>query len=115
MSTETVEKACSDFNALLKEGVIKANLFHVEDTETFTIVDSWIQKEFDVTVDATGEPIKAGTWVAKLKYNDESLWELKKMGKLGGVSIGAWGEINSETGEITGLVFEEPEDNEGDE
>lgn len=114
MSKETIEKACTTFNTLLASGDIKANLFHVEDTDAFSIVDSWIQKEFDVTVDETGEPIKAGTWVAKLQYHNVDVWELKKANVLGGVSIGAWGNIDEETGEITNLVFEEPEE-EGDE
>ena len=105
MSKATLEKGCEDFNKYLQEGVVKSNLFHLQDTEAFTIVDTFIQKEFDVVVEATGEPIKAGTWVAKLKYNDESLWQLKKSGVIGGVSIGCKGVVNEETGEITDLDF----------
>lgn len=105
MSKETLEKGCEDFNKYLKEGVVKSNLFHLQDTESFTIMDTWIQKEFDVTVDGTDQPIKAGTWVAKLQYNDESLWQLKKAGVVGGVSIGCKGNVNEETGEITNLDF----------
>ena len=91
MSKATLEQACNDFNEHLKEGVVKANLFHMQDTETFTIVDTWVQKEFDVRVEGTDQPIKAGTWVAKLQYNDADVWELKKAGVLGGVSIGCVG------------------------
>ena len=107
MTVETLEKGCEDFNKHLKEGIVKANLFHISDTETFTIEDTFIQKELDVVVADTNEPIKAGTWIAKLKYNDPDLWELKKAGVIGGVSIGCKGLVNEETGEITDLSFGE--------
>lgn len=107
MSRDTVEKACENFNKNLETGVVKSNLFHVLDTENFSVVDTWIQKEFDVTVDGTNQPIKAGTWVAKLQFHDKDLWELKKAGVLGGVSIGAKGVLDEETGELTNITFDE--------
>lgn len=107
MSAATLEKACKDFNKSLASGEVEANLFHASPTDLFTIEDTWIQKEFDVTVSGTDQPIKAGTWVAKLKYHSEDLWELKKKGVLGGVSVGAKGLLNEETGELTDLRFDE--------
>lgn len=106
MTDKTIEKACENFNKNLEAGVVKANLFHLKETEAFTIEKSWIQKELDVQVVQTGELIKAGTWVAKIKYNDEDLWQLKKSGVVSGVSIGAKGRINQETGEITNVTFD---------
>lgn len=105
MSDKTIEKACDNFNKNLESGVVKANLFHLQETESFTIEKSWVQKELDVKVVQTDELIKAGTWVAKIKYNDEALWNLKKAGIVGGVSIGAKGVINPDTGEITNVTF----------
>lgn len=107
MSKDTLEKGCSEFNKNLKEGIVKSNLFHLEDTDMFTVEDTWIHKEFDVSVDATGEKIKAGTWISKIQYHDENLWKLKKANVIGGVSIGAKGFLNEETGEITNLKFDE--------
>lgn len=107
MSKETLEKACEDFNENLAKGIVKSNLFHIADTDTFTVEDTWIHKELDVTVDGTNQPIKAGTWIAKVKYHDVDLWELKKAGVIGGVSIGGKGYVNEETGEITDLTFGE--------
>ena len=107
MSEKTIQKACENFNKNLKAGIVRPNLFHIKDTDLFTIEDTWIQKELDVVVEATGEIIKAGTWVAKVKYNDPVLWELKKSGVIGGVSIGGRGVINPETGEITNVTFDE--------
>ena len=106
MSDKTIEKAATNFNKNLEAGVVKANLFHLKETEAFTIEATWIQKELDVQVVQTGEIIKAGTWVAKIKYNDETLWSLKKSGVVSGVSIGAKGKINQETGEITNVTFD---------
>lgn len=106
MSDTTLRKACENFNKNLEKGVVKPNLFHMENTQAFTIEESWIQKEFDVVVEATGEKIKAGSWIVKLKYNDPNLWTLKKANIVGGVSIGAKGNVNKETGEITNVTFD---------
>lgn len=106
MSEKTIQKAMENFNKNLEKGVVQPNLFHLKDTDLFTIEDTWIQKELDVVVEATGEVIKAGTWVAKVKYHDPVLWELKKSGVIGGVSIGGRGIINAETGEITNVSFD---------
>jgi hypothetical protein len=106
MSDKTIEKAMENFNKNLEKGIVQPNLFHLKDTQAFTIESTWIQKELDVQVVQTGEVIKAGTWVAKIKYNDADLWQLKKSGIVGGVSIGATGVINQETGEITNVKFD---------
>lgn len=106
MSDKTIEKAMANFNENLAAGVVQPNLFHLKDTEAFTIESTWIQKELDVKVIQTDEIIKAGTWVAKIKYNDQQLWDLKKQGIVGGVSIGATGVVNQETGEITNVKFD---------
>lgn len=107
MTPETIEKACENFNQNLEAGIVHPNLFHLKDTETFTIESTWVQKELDVLVEQTGEVIKAGTWIAKIKYNDPALWELKKSGVVGGLSIGGSGFVNQKTGEITNVNFDE--------
>lgn len=107
MSDKTIEKACENFNKNLEKGVVQPNLFHLKNTDAFSIESTWIQKELDVKVVQTGEVIKAGTWVAKIRYNDDNLWNLKKQGVVGGVSIGAKGTINKDTGEITNVKFDE--------
>jgi hypothetical protein len=106
MSEETLALACDNFNANLQKGIVQPNLFHLQNTDAFTIESTWIQKEFDVVVEATGEKIKAGAWVCKIKYHDEDLWLLKKSGVIGGVSIGGTGSIDPETGEITNVKFD---------
>lgn len=111
MSKSTVEEAYKAFKENLDKGIVKSNLFHIKDTESFTIEDMWINKELDVYVDGTDQPIKAGTWVAKLKYHDKDLWELKKQNVIGGLSIGGVkGYVNKETGEITNITFPEQEE-----
>lgn len=106
MSEATIEKACENFNQNLEKGVVNSNLFHLESTDAFTIESTWVQKELDVKVVQTDEVIKAGTWVAKIKYHSEDLWNLKKSGVIGGVSIGGKGKINQKTGEITNVTFD---------
>lgn len=105
MSTETVAKAADDFNTFLAAGVVQPNLFHQADTDTFTIEKTWIVPEIDMVVEASGEKVLAGTWIAKIKYDNEDLWTLKKAGIVGGVSIGAVAKVNKKTGEITDVSF----------
>lgn len=105
MSTETVAKACEDFNKYLEQGVVQPNLFHQVNTDSFTVEKTWIVPEIDMIVEETGEKVAAGTWVAKIRYNDDNLWTLKKAGVVGGVSIGAMGKVNKKTGEITDVSF----------
>lgn len=106
MSEDTITEACENFNKNLEKGVVSANLFHLEQTDAFTIESTWVQKEFDVKVAQTGEVIKAGSWICKIQYHSEDLWNLKKAGIIGGVSIGGKGKINQKTGEITNVTFD---------
>lgn len=105
MSKETIEAGYLNYEAAYKAGSVSENLFHLEATNSFTILKTWIQQEMDVTVTKTGQLIKAGSWVAMVKYNDPGIWELKKAGVVGGLSIQCTGYINEDTGEITGLDF----------
>lgn len=105
MSPETIVKGKENFDAARAAGLVKENLFHIVETDAFTIEKTWIQEEFDVVVIGSEQIIKAGTWVAKVKYNDPELWLLKKANAVGGLSIQCSGYTDKETGEITGLDF----------
>lgn len=102
MSSQTVQAACEDFNYNLAAGKISANLYHISNTDKFEILKSWVQEEINVV--ANGQTIPAGTWLVKLRYSPE-LWELKKAGKLQGVSIGCRGVVDQQTGEISQVSF----------
>lgn len=106
MSEETLIKACENFNKNLEAGIVQPNLFHLTNTDMFKIEKSWIQEELDVVVEETGEKIKAGTWVVKVQYLNEDLWNIKKAGIIQGVSISGRGVVNEETGEITDVSFD---------
>lgn len=105
MSSDTILKGKDNFDAARAAGLVKENLFHIVETDAFTIEKTWIQEEFDVVVIGSEQVIKAGTWVAKVKYNDPELWLLKKANAVGGLSIQCSGFTDEETGEITGLDF----------
>lgn len=100
MSAQTVQAACEDFNNNLSN--ILPNLYHISNTNKFEILKSWIN-EIDM-VSPTGQEVKEGTWLVKLRYSPE-LWEMKKAGKIQGVSIGCRGVVNPETGEISQVSF----------
>ncbi|MFM5199158.1 XkdF-like putative serine protease domain-containing protein [Aeromonas caviae] len=100
MSAQTVQAACEDFNNNLSN--ILPNLYHISNTNKFEILKSWVQEEIDVV--ANGQTIPAGTWLVKLRYSPE-LWEMKKAGKIQGVSIGCRGVVDQQTGEISQVSF----------
>lgn len=100
MSVQTVQAACEDFNNNLSN--ISPNLYHISNTNKFEILKSWVQEEIDVV--ANGQTIPAGTWLVKLRYSPE-LWEMKKAGKIQGVSIGCRGVVDQQTGEISQVSF----------
>ena len=104
MSKETLAKAHEDFKKSYELGAVTENLYHLYDTTSWKIVDHWIQPEFDVIVAATGEVIKAGSWVAKVQYTPET-WALKKAGLVGGLSLQCGGILNEETNELYDLDF----------
>lgn len=104
MSKETLEKAQADFKKAQNLGAVTENLYHLFDTDSWHIVDHWIQPEFDVSVTGTGEVIKAGSWVAKVQYSPE-VWELKKAGVVGGLSLQCGGTLNDDTNELSNLDF----------
>lgn len=106
MSEESIAEACDNLNMNLEKGVVTSNLFHLEQTDMFTIESTWVQKELDVKVVQTGEIIKAGTWICKIQYHNEDLWNLKKAGVIGGISFGGVGKVNQKTGEITNVSFD---------
>ena len=101
MRPETVRKACENFNVNLEKGVVIPNLFHSKDedgvyisTEAFTIEKSWINEVESVIGNQT---VPEGTWICKLKWNDQGAWDKRKAGVYKGVSLGANGIIKKPT------------------
>jgi len=81
-SEEEVRKACHNYNS----SDMKANLFHMTQTNTFSVIESYIAPVDFVLNDVI---VKAGTWLAKLQINDDVVWDLVKSGDICAVSIGA--------------------------
>jgi hypothetical protein len=97
MSVETLYKACADFNRFLSEGTVVPNLFHMKDeddvaepTDAFDIIKSWVSPT-DCIIGETF--VEEGTWLVKVKFKNDQLWELFEKGKVRGVSIGATGKV----------------------
>lgn len=108
MSPETIESAEQSFRTNLEKGLVTANLFHVTPTNKFTIKKSWVLPQ-DTLFEGKEESVVKGTWLVETHYNDDQLWEMKKSGKLGGLSLGGFGSTNKLTGEITSLFFSNEE------
>lgn len=98
-SEATLVKACDNFNENIEKGVVVPNLFHSKSedgsyaaTSTFSVVDSWINKVECIIGD---QPVSEGTWLVKVKFKSEALWDLFMEGKVSGVSLGGKGVVGS--------------------
>ena len=88
---DTVEDACHSFNRFCR----KANLFHLVDTTAFEFVESYIT-ESDMLIGE--EPIKKGSWLAKIYVNKSDVgdlvWESIKSGEFNGLSVQCEGLVS---------------------
>jgi len=87
-SLEEVRKACFNYNKFC----MKANLFHITQTDTFEIAESYIAP---VDFVLNERVVKAGTWLTTIQCKDSDLWELIKSGDINGVSIGALATVET--------------------
>lgn len=85
-SEDEVRKACHSFNKYSRT----ANLFHLVETDTFEIAESWISP-VDFSLD--GKFIVKGTWLCTIQALDDNLWALIKSGDICSVSIGALAKV----------------------
>jgi hypothetical protein len=73
---ETIRKGQQSADKAWKEGRLSMNLFHEADvpSETLELLSHSVT-DFDCEVN--GELIKEGTWVARVKWNDETLFKMR--------------------------------------
>lgn len=77
---DEVRKACHNFN----QHSMTANLLHLVDTDTFSIVESYVSP---VNMVLNDKVIKAGSWLCTLQVHSDEVWSDIKSGNLTGVSI----------------------------
>lgn len=85
---EEIRKACHSFNKFCR----KSNLFHIKQTESFDVVESWIAP---VDLEIEGITIIKGTWICTIQCNEQFLWDEIKSGNICSVSIGAVAKVES--------------------
>jgi len=101
-TAETIKKGYESYEK--NKESIPANLFHLVDTESFKVEETFILEE-DTHYEAINETLVKGTWMAWTHYSDDEVWELKKSGEIGGLSPSCLGSVDKQTGEITNLAF----------
>jgi hypothetical protein len=83
---DEIRKACYNFNKYS----MKANLFHLVETNTFEFCESYCCPTDFILGDKF---VKKGTWLATVQALDDNLWELIKSGEINGLSIGALASV----------------------
>ena len=87
---EQIRLAKESFNRALVAKQKLANLFHLYETSSFDIIESYLMP-CDATL--SGHFVQKGTWLVTLQINDDDLWEGVLKGEFVGVSIGALAEV----------------------
>lgn len=85
-SEDEVRKAKESFNAYC----MKANLFHLVQTDTFNIIESYLSPTNFILDEKI---VTKGTWLCTIQCLDKQLWELIKSGDVCSMSIGALAKV----------------------
>ena len=82
---ETIEKLAHDF--LSKGRVNSFTTQHLKDTNTISLIESWIKTSESDKSNELGFDLPIGTWFVGCKVHDYGIWEEIKEGKMNGFSI----------------------------
>lgn len=91
-SSDEVRKAKESFNRALLRKQTMSNLFHMFETNTFDVIESYIAP---ADMNLNGHFVSKGDWLMTLQINDDSLWDMIVKGEIVGLSIGAIANIES--------------------
>ena len=94
---EDMREFVKAINKANSEGVLQSSLFHTHKTEAFNLVNAWVN-ECDCSIN--GVVIKKGMPLAEIQFKSKSAWELRKTGKLLGLSIGARAVVSDVESEV---------------
>lgn len=89
MNEEDIRKMVDSANGAIERGDLSAGLFHAKNTDKIEILKTWVN-ECDCVIGGT--TVVEGQPIAKVKFHDSKLWEMRKSGDLGGLTIGAKGK-----------------------
>ena len=91
-SADEVRKAKESFNKALMKKQTMSNLFHMFETNTFDVIESYIAP---ADMSLNGHYVQKGDWLMTIQCNDESLWQMVKKGEVVGLSIGAVAQVEN--------------------
>jgi hypothetical protein len=83
---EDVDYMVNSLNKAIEDGRLQQGLFHGHSTNAFTIEKGWVN-EFECQLGDT--TILEGQPIVKVQFTSPEAWELRKAGRLTGLSIGA--------------------------
>lgn len=87
MTEQHIRKMVDNFNTNISN--VKGNIAHIAMTDGFHPLKAWVN-ECDCMIG--DEFVPEGQPIVKMKFTNEKMWEARKSGVLGGVSIGAKGK-----------------------
>lgn len=85
MTEETIRGMVDSANDAIEKGKLSGGVFHKENLDEIEILKAWVN-ECDCIIGDTEVP--EGQPIVKVKFHDTDLWNLRKEGKLRGLSIG---------------------------
>lgn len=81
-SADTVKKIAYDFLSNRQ-----FNLGHNTDTDKLVLLESWLKESDEDKSSSLGLDVPIGTWLGKVKVNDDAIWAAIKSGAYNGFSI----------------------------
>lgn len=95
-SPETLSVLVTELNKAIDDNYLTFNIHHnseLDVTDQVYIIKTW---QTDKDMHLLDKLIPEGSVIADVKYADEQLWDMKKSGKLAGLSIGCLGQYKVE-------------------
>jgi len=97
-SAATVAKGFESADKAWKEGRLNMNLFHQYDDVNKSNIELIKQYLVPFDCEVNGQVVKEGTWVAEVKWHNESLWKMRTeqledgTTEIAGLSLFGWGK-----------------------
>ena len=91
-SADEVRKAKESFNKALLKKQTMSNLFHMYETNTFDVIESYIAPA-DMMLN--GHLVRKSDWLMTLQINSDNLWDMVLKGEVVGISIGAVARVEN--------------------
>ncbi len=88
MTLEVIKQMVQSANDAIEKGTLSGGLFHSENRSDIEILEAWVNP-CECIIGET--EVQEGQPIVKVQFHNTELWDMRKSGELGGLSIGCKG------------------------